>query len=336
MTAEFSGVVVPMITPLTEDEGLDRPSVRKMVDFLVDAGVHGLFILGSIGEGAVLRPAVRHELAELVVEAAAGRVPVIAGAIEASTARVVDEIRALAGRGLSGYVATTPFYFGGYNDGELHGHFARIAEAADLPVLLYNIPQNTKVPLSADLAIRLSQVGNIAGVKDSSGDWAQVQSILLNRPSGFRVLQGNQSLSAISILAGADGLVPGHANVWPQLLIELMASARKGDMSAAFACQARLDRAVRLRGRAVVHTFKAIAKAQGLISGDYMASPAPRLSTAEVDSLLQGSAAAGLQIRVCDPHRRRGLYAGHDCCTALDRESCASAARAFGRIAAGE
>src|SRR5450756_3174267 len=136
-----------MITPLTEDERLDRASVHRIVDFLVDGGVHGLFILGSIGEGAVLRPAVRHELAEVAVEAAAGRVPVIAGAIEASTPRVVDEIRALAGRGLSGYVSTTPFYFGGYNDSELYGHFSRIAEAADLPVLLYNIPQNTKVCL---------------------------------------------------------------------------------------------------------------------------------------------------------------------------------------------
>lgn len=296
MVVDFTGVVVPMITPLTEDERLDRASVHRIVDFLVDGGVHGLFILGSIGEGAVLRPAVRHELAEVAVEAAAGRVPVIAGAIEASTPRVVDEIRALAGRGLSGYVATTPFYFGGYNDSELYGHFSRIAEAADLPVLLYNIPQNTKVPLSADLAVRLSQVPNIAGIKDSSGDWSQVQAILLNRPSGFRVLQGNQNLSAISILSGADGLVPGHANVWPQLLVELMAAAQKGDMSAAFACQARLDRVVRLRGRAIVHTFKTLAKARGLIDGDHMVSPAPRLSAAEADTLLHASVAAGLPI----------------------------------------
>lgn len=296
MAVDFTGVVVPMITPLTEDERLDRAAVHRIVDFLVDGGVHGLFILGSIGEGAVLRPAVRHELAEVAVEAAAGRVPVIAGAIEASTPRVVDEIRALAGRGLSGYVSTTPFYFGGYNDSELYGHFSRIAEAADLPVLLYNIPQNTKVPLSADLAVRLSQVPNIAGIKDSSGDWSQVQAILLNRPSGFRVLQGNQNLSAISILSGADGLVPGHANVWPQLLVELMAAAQKGDMSAAFAFQARLDRVVRLRGRAIVHTFKTLAKARGLIDGDHMVSPAPRLSAAEADTLLHASVAAGLPI----------------------------------------
>ncbi len=296
MSYQLTGVVVPMITPLTEDERLDRASVQRMVNFLIHGGVHGLFVLGSIGEGALLDPSIRHELVEVTVEATAGRVPVIAGVLEPSTNRVVNEVRALAGRGLSGYVATTPYYFSGYSNGDLYRHFSLIAEAADRPILLYNIPQNTKVTLDADLVLRLAETPNIVGIKDSSGDWAQVQTILLNRSPGFAVLQGNQSLSAISLLFGAEGLVPGHANVWPGLLVGLVAAARRGDTAAAMSDQARLDTLIRLRGRATVHTFKVIAKALGLIACDHVASPQPQMNDEEVQTLIRGCAAAGLPL----------------------------------------
>jgi 4-hydroxy-tetrahydrodipicolinate synthase len=285
-----------MITPLTADEGLDRPAVRRMVDFLIDGGVHGLFILGSIGEGPYLRPSVRQELAEATVEAAAGRVPVIAGILETSTARVIDEMHSLSGRGLAGYVATAPYYFGGFNDGELFDHFRRVAEAADLPVLLYNIPQNTKVPLKADLVLKLAEVPNIAGIKDSSGDWPEVQAILHYRNrERFVVLQGNQSMCAVSLLAGADGLVPGHSNVYPRLLVDLMAAGLRRDIDALFAYQAQLDKLVKLRGRASTYTFKIVTKALGLTE-DHTSSPLPRLTPEEARQFLAASAAAGLPL----------------------------------------
>jgi len=296
MTTRFTGVIPPMITPLTADEGLDRPAVRRMVDFLIDGGVHGLFILGSIGEGPYLRPSVRQELAEATVEAAAGRVPVIAGILETSTARVIDEMHSLSGRGLAGYVATAPYYFGGFNDGELFDHFRRVAEAADLPVLLYNIPQNTKVPLKADLVLKLAEVPNIAGIKDSSGDWPEVQAILHYRNrERFVVLQGNQSMCAVSLLAGADGLVPGHSNVYPRLLVDLMAAGLRRDIDALFAYQAQLDKLVKLRGRASTYTFKIVTKALGLTE-DHTSSPLPRLTPEEARQFLAASAAAGLPL----------------------------------------
>ena len=289
-----------MITPLTADERLDRPAVGRLVNVLIQGGVDGIFILGSMGEGPMVRPSVRAELAEATVEAAAGRVPVISGVLEPSTARVIEEIHNLSGRGLEGYVVTTPFYFGGYNSEELGSHFRRVAEASDLPVLLYNIPVNTKVSFGADLVLKLADVPNIAGIKDSSGDWAEVQAILAKRDPGFIVLQGNQTYAGISMLAGADGLVPGHANIYPQLLAELVATGRKGDVAATMAVQARLDALMRLRGRTPVHGYKLILKTMGMME-DNVASPLPRLTSQEAEKFLAANIAAGLPLPGAKP-----------------------------------
>jgi 4-hydroxy-tetrahydrodipicolinate synthase len=295
MVDRLSGVIPPMITPLTADEEVDRSAVRRQVDFMIEGGVDGLFLLGSIGEGPFLRARVRQELVEAAVEAAAGRVPVIAGIIETGTTRVIEEMRGLSGRGLAAYVAAAPYYFGGFNDQELSGHFQRVADAADLTVLLYNIPQNTHVPMKAPLVLKLAEHANVAGIKDSSGDWAEVHHILRERPAGFTVLQGNQSLCAVSLLAGAEGLVPGHANVWPQLLRDLMAAGRRGDMEAALSCQAQLDKLVRLRGRASTHTFKIVTKYLGLTE-DHVSAPLQKLGPEEASRFIDASIAGGLPL----------------------------------------
>lgn len=295
-TAGFAGIIPPMLSPLTPDEGVDRPAVKRFVDFLVAGGVHGLFILGSMGEGPYLRPLVRQELAEATVEAAAGRVPVIAGVLEPSTARVVDEMRRLALRGVAAYVVTTPYYYGGFSAGDLREHFRRVAEATDRPILAYSIPQNTHVPMKADLLLQLADLPNVIGVKDSSGDWLEVQMLLLRqRPERFLVFQGNQIYAGASLLAGADGLVPGHANVCPDLLLAMYAAAQRQDAAAVWTAQARLNELLRLRGRAPIHTFKVLAKAMGLM-GDTVAAPLPRLGTEEVRQCLEAHAAAGLPL----------------------------------------
>ena len=131
-TTHVAGIIPPVITPLTHDEGVDRPAVKRLVEFLIGGGVHGLFILGSMGEGPYLRPAVRRDMAEATVEAAAGRVPVITGVIESSTARVQEEMLRLALPGVEAYVVTTPYYYGGFSAGELQEHFRRVAGSVGL------------------------------------------------------------------------------------------------------------------------------------------------------------------------------------------------------------
>jgi 4-hydroxy-tetrahydrodipicolinate synthase len=295
-TAHFSGIIPPMLSPLTPDEEIDRPAVKRLVNFLIAADVHGLFILGSIGEGPYLRATARRELAEATVEAAAGRVPVIAGVLEPSTVRVVDEVRRLADCGVAAFVVTTPYYHGGFGTDDLLGHFRRVAEATDRPILVYSIPQNTHVSMRADLIFELADLPHVVGIKDSSGDWSEVQNLLLRRrPDGFLVFQGNQIYAGVSLLAGADGLVPGHANVCPDLLVAMYAAAQRKDAAAVWKCQARLMELMRLRSRAPVHTYKVIAKALGLM-GDTVAAPLPRLGIEEARQCVAAHAAAGLDI----------------------------------------
>jgi 4-hydroxy-tetrahydrodipicolinate synthase len=296
MGARFTGLIPPTLTPLDANERLDRPAVRRLVDFLIEGGVDGLFILGSTGEAPTLRLAVRQALVEATVEAVGGRMPVIAGVLEPATARVIDDLQALAGRGLDAYVITAPYYFGGPTDDELAGHFQRVAEAADRPILLYNIPQTTKVNLSAELVLRLSGHPNVAGIKDSSGNWEQVQQIILERPDpDFVVLQGHEAYSAVTLLAGGDGLVPGHANIYPRLCADLLAAAKRGDLAEAFRLQARFDALGRLEPRVWLQGMKVVLKALGIMD-DHVSSPLPRLSPEQAERLLAANLAAGVKI----------------------------------------
>ena len=295
-TGRFAGIIPPMITPLTPKEQIDRPAVKRFVDFLIEGGAHGLFILGSMGEGAFLTVSARQEMAAATVEAAAGRVPVIAGALETGTARVVEEIRRLAVPGIAAYVVTTPYYYGGFGPVELREHFRRVADATDRPILAYSIPQNTHVAMKADLVLELAGLPNVVGVKDSSGDWFENQLLLLRpRPAGFAVFQGNQIYSAVSLLAGADGLVPGHANVWPKLLVGMYEAAQRKEIEAVWSAQARLNALLALRGRAAIHTYKVLAQALGLMT-DTVAAPLPRLTADEAKQSLVAHAAVGLPL----------------------------------------
>lgn len=293
--SKFVGVYPPVITPLTADEELDREGVRRHIEFVVGAGVDGIFVLGSIGEGPFVRPSVAAAMVEATVEVVAGRVPVIAGVIEPSTARTIDAIKNLSGRGLVGYVAAAPFYYGGYVNRELDKHFRKIADAADLPVLLYNIPVNTKTPMNADLVLGLQNHPNIVGIKDSSGDWPEVQPVLLNKEKDFVFLQGNQYMCAVSLMMGAEGLVPGHANVWPSLVVDLMKAGREKDYKTLFALQNKLDRLVRLRGRAPNYTYKIVTKAMGLTE-EHVSTPLPVLTPEETDRFIRTSIELGVPI----------------------------------------
>lgn len=296
MVRRLENVVVPLLTPLDAHERIDVSALRRTVEFLLAARVGALFVLGSNGEGPALRPAERRRLAEETVRAVDGRCAVIAGALEPSTARVKDEIDNLAGCGLDAYVVTTPYYYSGYGDAELVAHFRTVAAAAPAPVLAYNIPQNTRVPLRAPVVRALAGIPNIVGLKDSSGDWTEFQAALLDpaRPRDFVMLQGMHSLSAASLLAGADGLVPSFANVRPALLVDLCAAARAGRIDEALRHQATLDRMLEARGRAFLHANKLLAARLGLMQ-DHVTHPMPRMSAAEGAAFLDASRAAGFE-----------------------------------------
>jgi 4-hydroxy-tetrahydrodipicolinate synthase len=296
METIFAGIIPPMLTPLTPDERIDCPAVERLVNFLIGHGVHGLFILGSIGEGAFLRPAEKRTLAEATIAAARGRVPVIVGVLEPGTEKVIEGMRLLALPGIAAYVVTTPYYYGGFSPTHLREHFRRVASAADRPILAYNIPQNTHVTMKADLMCELADVPNIAGVKDSAGDWLEDQVLLLRpRRTGFAIFQGNQVYAGVSLLAGADGLVPGHANIWPDLLVQMYDAALRKELAPVWHAQARLNELMTLRARAPIHTFKVVAQALGLM-GDTVVAPLPRLSAEEARQCVTAHRAIGLPV----------------------------------------
>ncbi len=297
MGTRFAGIIPPMLTPLSPEERIDGPAVERLVNFLIGHGVHGLFILGSIGEGAFLRPSERRKLAEVTVAAAAGRVPVIAGVLECGTERVIEEMTRLALPEIAAYVVTTPYYYGGFAPRDLREHFRRVASATDKPILAYNIPQNTHVAMKAELMLELAAVPNIVGIKDTAGDWFEDQMLLLRqRPPGFVVFQGNQAYAGVSLLANADGLVSGHANIWPDLLVGMYNAALRKEMANVWAAQDRLNELMTLRARAPIHTFKVIARALGLM-GDTVVAPLPRLSPEEAKQCVAAHAAIGLPLR---------------------------------------
>ncbi len=293
----FYGVIPPTITAIDADERLDRAGMARLVEFQIDGGVDGIFVLGTNGEGPCLRDAVRQDVCEVAVEAARGRVPVIAGVLQPSTARIIEDVKLLEKTGIEAVVVTTPYYFGGYNDDELVNHYRRVADATDLPVLVYNIPQNTKVPVSAGTLFKIAEDPRIAGVKDSSGNWAEVQRMILERPrEDFTILQGNQQMAAISLVLGADGLVPGFANVHPRLLSDLYAAVQKGALTEAFAIQKQVDAFLRIRGRASLHGTKLLAAHLGLIEPT-VSAPLPRMSPDEATRYLDACVAAGFPTR---------------------------------------
>src|SRR3954471_3953799 len=292
------GVVPPRITALDAEEGLDRAGMARLVEYQISGGVNGIFVLGTNGEGTCLRDAVRREACEVAVETARGRVPVIAGVLQPSTARIIDDIKLLESSGIEAVVVTTPYYFGGYNDDELVGHYRRIADATDLPVLIYNIPQNTKVPVKASAVLKIAEDPRIAGVKDSSGDWTEVQRMILERPrEDFVILQGNQQMAAISLVLGADGLVPGFANVHPRLMADLYDAAQRGATNEAFEIQRKVDAFLRIRGRATLHGTKVLAAHLGLIE-PHVTSPLPRMTPDESSRYLDSCLSAGFPTRV--------------------------------------
>jgi len=153
--------------------------------------------------------------------------------------------------------------------------------------------------MKAELMLELASVPNIAGIKDSAGDWFEDQMILLRqRPPGFAVFQGNQVYAGVSLLAGADGLVPGHANIWPDLLVGMYDAALRKEVATVWAAQARLNELMTLRARAPIHTLKVIAQGLGLM-GDTIATPLPRLSVDETGKCIAAHVAIGVPLAGC-------------------------------------
>jgi dihydrodipicolinate synthase/N-acetylneuraminate lyase len=217
------GIIPPMATPLATIDTLDLPGLERLIEHVLGGGVHGLFILGTTGEGPALSYRLRRELIERVCAQVGTRVPVLVGITDSAYIESLQLAEVSAKAGASAVVASTPFYFR-FGQSDILRLIESLANDSSLPLFLYNQPELTKISFEPQTVARAAEIPNVAGVKDSSGHIGYVQQVLAlvgkSHPE-FSVLVGSESLLAEALLCGAHGGVPGGANIFPDLPVRL-------------------------------------------------------------------------------------------------------------------
>ncbi|TAK22159.1 MAG: dihydrodipicolinate synthase family protein [Chloroflexota bacterium] len=290
------GIVPPILTPVTDDETIDLPSMRRLIEFQIDAGVHGIWVLGTTGEFASFTRRERAEAVRVAVETVNGRVPVVVNISDAATRLAIEHAREAKNAGADAIALLPPYYYLNEQD-ELLDHFRRMRSTVDLPLLAYNIPQNVKVKFSVDTILRLGQEGAIVGLKDSQNDldwFRQVMSGARARNISLRGFLGTRYLIDAGILAGAHGAIPGIANIAPRDCVECYAAARRSDFATADAATDRIIAATRISsiakgGSATAGNFatmKAALKGMGVLTSSRVTAPLRNLSADEEEKAI--------------------------------------------------
>ena len=223
------GSIVAIVTPMHEDGSLDLPGMRTLVDFHINEGTDAICVVGTTGESPTVNVDEHHELIRVVVEHAAGRVPIIAGTGANSTAEAIEMTQYAKEVGADAALSVVPYYNKPTQEG-LYRHFKAIAEAVDIPVILYNVPGRTVADLSVDTAIRLAQIDSIVGIKEATGSIDRAFELVSRAPAGFSVYSGDDPTACALILMGGQGNVSVVANVAPRLMHEMCTSALNGDL----------------------------------------------------------------------------------------------------------
>ena len=239
MKLKIRGIIPPMITPFDEDERVDVKALQKMTNYLIEAGVHGVFPLGSTGESYGLSYEKKKEIIETVVEATNKRVPVYAGTGAITTKETISLTRLATEIGVDAVSVITPFFIT-LNDQELYNHYQAIASSTNLPIILYNNPARTGINLSVDLVVKLSKIDNIVGIKDSSGDMTQGAEYIRRTDDDFAFLAGRDTLIFAFLSYGGKGAVPATANIVPQIAVKIYEEYKKGNSQEALKAQLQL------------------------------------------------------------------------------------------------
>lgn len=263
------GVIVALITPFHEDGSVNLAALEQLVDFLLGAGVHGLFVNGTTGEGPLLTPDERRTVAETVVRRARGRVPVIVQAGTPVTAETIAQVHHARACGADAAALLCPYYYRLDNDALIE-HFCTVADSVpDYPLYLYNIPQRTGNTISPEVTAAVAErCPNVVGEKDSSGDLSGIIAKQRTRGGDFEVLIGSDGLVLSSLVAGVQAAVSGNANVFPDLFVALFQAYWDGDLVAARAVQEKIHivRAA-LRDGADLSLIKGMLAHRGIPAG---------------------------------------------------------------------
>ncbi len=289
------GVVPPVVAPLTANGDFDVASYERHVNRLIDAGVDGLFILGSSGEVVFTTDERRRQIIEETMRINQGRVPILVGVIDTATPRVIEHAKVAKELGADALVATAPFY-AIIGPKEIDRHFRLIREAVDLPLFAYDIPVCVHVKLNPNMIIDLARDGVLQGVKDSSGDDVSFRNLCLLRDEhdvNLTLLTGHEVVVDGAYMSGADGCVPGLSNVEPRVYVEQWQAAQAGDWERVRELQDYAARLMRITSvtagefgfAAGVGAFKTALQALGVFESNTMPEPVQALEGANADAV---------------------------------------------------
>ncbi len=276
---DLTGVLPALATPLHRDGSADEAGIQRLVEHTIAGGVHGLLPLGSTGEGASLGEKTRWQVLRCVVEAAAGRVPVICGVAQPHLESARAEVAAASRLGANAALVAPPFYYP-TDQATVLAFYRRLAAESKIPLLLYNIPQFTKVLSEPATVATLAREGTIAGIKDSSRDFEYFETVCVATRDvpGFRIFTGSDSMLLASLAMGGAGTICGAANVAPSWVVRIYEDFSDGDLDAARGHQDDLIRLVMaLRAGFFPAAIKAAVHLQGICE------PWPAPPTAALD-----------------------------------------------------
>ena len=238
---KLKGLVVPLGTPLTRDERIDEKGMRKLTRYVLDGGVHGVFVLGAMGGFSFLEDKEKIRAIEIVVDEVNRKVPVIAGASDTSTKKVIKNVR-IAEKMKADAVAILPPYYGSLKQEQIINFYTKIAKEVNIPLFIYNNPFSTHNPVEPKTVFELSKLENIVGIKDSSQKFFNYQQLIrhFKNKKDFSILLGTEFLITIGLILGADGVIGGLHNICPKIAVDLYNAVMKKEYERAYELQERL------------------------------------------------------------------------------------------------
>lgn len=290
-TTQFRGIITPMITPLRNEDELDLEGLEKLVNHIMNGGVHGLFILGTTGESTSLPYALRHRLIEETCALVKNKIPVLVGVTDTAVSeslRLADTAKQCCASAL---VAAPPYYFN-LGQPELIEYYEYLADRLPLPLFLYNMPSHTKINIEPDTVKTLAKHKNIIGLKDSSGNTAYFNKLLytMKDDPNFSLFVGPEEITAETVLLGGNGGVNGGSNMFPELYVDLYSAAAAGDIERVRKLHAlvmEISAGIYSLGKYGSSYLKGLKCALNLlgICSDYMSSPLQRFRKEEKEQL---------------------------------------------------
>src|SRR5574344_704835 len=229
----FKGLGIALITPFKEDGSVDYDSLKRLIEYQIKNGADFLCVLATTAETPTLNSDEKHLIKDLIVETVKGRIPILMGCGGNNTAAVVEELKTGDFKGIDGVLSVCPYYNKPSQEG-LYQHFKAIANATNLPVVLYNVPGRTGINLKAETTVRLArECDNIVAIKEASGNLEQVDEIIKNKPVDFDVLSGDDGLTFPMIAVGAVGVISVIGNALPKEFSKMVRLSLKGEYDGA-------------------------------------------------------------------------------------------------------